>query len=183
MARVYEGMLDAKGKRFGIVVGRTNELLSTRLLEGALDCLRRHGAAEDAIEVAWVPGAFEVPQVARRMALAGRVDVIVCLAALLRGQTPHFDHLAAEITRGAARVAAETGVPVTNGVLTAESLEQGLERAGAKVGNRGWQGALAGIELARVVDEVGAGRATAAARPRAARAARRGLARARRRAR
>ena len=154
MPRIYEGTLDARGKKFGIVIGRRNELLSHRLLEGALDCLRRHGADDESIAVVWVPGSFEVPQLARRVAASGHVDAVICLGALLRGDTPHFEHVAAEATRGLARIAAETGVPVAHGVLAADTLEQGLERAGTKGGNRGWEAALTAIEMARLVEEV-----------------------------
>lgn len=155
--RVIEGRLDASGRRFGIIVSRTNEVISARLLEGALDCLRRHGAAEEAFEIVWVPGAFEAPQAAGRLSASGRVDAVITLATLIRGETPHFDHLAAEITRGTARVAMDSGVPGTFGVVTADSLEQAMERAGGKQGNKGWAAALAAIELVSVLEGVDRG--------------------------
>ena len=169
---VIEGRLDATGRRFGIIVSRTNEVISTRLLDGALDCLKRHGAAADDLEIVWVPGAFEAPQAAARLAATGRVDAMITLATLVRGETPHFDYLAGEITRATARVALESGIPGTFGVLTAESLEQALERAGGKQGNKGWQAALAAIELAAVLE--GVNRAPAAPRGRGGRPRRRG---------
>ena len=153
--RVIEGKLDAAGRRFGIVVGRTNDVVSTRLLDGALDCLRRHGADDGDIEVVWVPGAFEAPQAARKLAESGRVDAMITIATLIRGETPHFDYLAGEVTRATARIALESGIPGAFGVVTADSLDQALERAGGKQGNKGWQAALAVIELAAVLDRVG----------------------------
>jgi len=161
---IVEGRLDASGKRFGIVVSRTNELVSSRLLEGALDCLRRHGAADHDIEVVRVPGAFEAPQAAQALARTGRVDAMITLATLIRGETPHFDYLAGEVTRDTARVALESGIPGTFGVVTADSLEQATERAGGKQGNKGWQAALAAIELVRVIDTVATARVAASAR-------------------
>jgi len=145
--KVRKGHLDASGRKFAIVVSRFNEFVTQRLLEGALDCLQRHGAKEDDLEVAWVPGAFEIPYVAKKIAESGACDGIVCLGAVIRGATPHFDYVANEVAKGVARVALETGVPTVYGVITADSIEQAVERAGAKVGNRGFDAALATIEL------------------------------------
>ena len=148
MAKTYEGKLLAEGLRFGIVVSRFNEFISKSLLSGALDSLKRHEAAEEDIDTAWVPGSFEIPLVARRMAVSGKYDSIICLGAVIRGSTPHFDYVAAEVSKGIARVSFETGVPVAFGIITADNLEQAVDRAGAKAGNKGWQAALTAIEMA-----------------------------------
>lgn len=149
----YEGMLDAKGIKFGIVVARFNEFISTRLLDGAVDCIIRHGAGKNAIEVAWVPGAFEIPLVAARMAESGKYDTVICLGAVIRGGTPHFDYVAAEVSKGIARVALDSKVPVAMGVLTTDSIEQAVERAGTKAGNKGWQAAAGAIEMAQLMKQ------------------------------
>lgn len=148
MPRVHEGKLEAGTRRFAIVVSRFNSLITGKLLDGALDCLRRHGCPEDNVEIAWVPGAFELPLVARRMAGAGRFDVVICLGAVIRSETPHFDFVAAEAARGIARVALDSGTPVTFGVITADDVEQAVNRAGVRSGNRGWDAALNAIEMA-----------------------------------
>jgi len=140
--------------RAGIVVSRFNELVTRQLLAGALDCLRRHGAEDDAVSVAWVPGAFEIPLVARRLASSGSVDGVVCLGAVIRGATAHFDYVAGQAAAGVARVALDTGVPVILGVLTIDTIEQAIERAGAKAGNKGWDAALAAIEMASLLREL-----------------------------
>ena len=145
--RVVEGTLDGRGLRIGCVVSRFNDFIAHRLLEGALDCLRRHGIAETDITVARVPGALEIPVAARRLALSRKFDAIVCIGCVIRGETPHFEQVGAETARGVAAVALETGVPVTFGVLTTENLHQAIERAGAKGGNKGWDAALAAIEM------------------------------------
>lgn len=145
--KVHKGHLVASGRKFTIVVSRFNEFITKKLVEGALDCLLRHGAKEDDLEVAWVPGAFEIPYVAKKIAESRTCDGIVCLGAVIRGATPHFDYVANEVSKGVARVALETGVPTVYGVITADSIEQAVERAGAKVGNRGFDAALATIEL------------------------------------
>lgn len=147
----YEGNLDAKGLKFGIVVARFNEFISTRLLDGAIDCIVRHGAAKNAIEVAWVPGAFEIPLVASKMAESGKYDAIVCLGAVIRGGTPHFDYVASEVSKGIAKVSLDTKVPVAMGVLTTDTIEQAVERAGTKAGNKGWQAASGAIEMAQLL--------------------------------
>ena len=147
MAKVYEGNLQAAGKGYGLVVSRFNEFISGKLLEGALDCLRRHGADEKRIEVVWVPGSFEIPVTAKRMAGSKKYDAVVCLGAVIRGGTPHFDYIAAEVSKGVAQASMETGKPVIFGVITTDTLEQAIERAGTKAGNKGWEAALAAIEM------------------------------------
>jgi 6,7-dimethyl-8-ribityllumazine synthase len=150
MARIFEGSLDAKQLRVAIVVSRFNESIGLRLLDGALDCLRRHGASEDDISITWVPGAFEIPGAAARLASSGEVDAVVCLGAVIRGETAHFDYVAGHASNGIGRVALDTGVPVTNGVLTTNTTEQAQERAGGKGGNKGFEAALAAIEMANL---------------------------------
>lgn len=148
MSTTYEGKLLAEGFRFGIVVSRFNELITRRLLSGARDALRRHGADEEKLDVAWAPGSFEVPMVAQRLAGSGRYDAVICLAAVIRGDTPHFEYVAAEAAKGIAKVGLDTGVPTIFGVVTADSIEEAIERAGAKAGNRGADAAMAAIEMA-----------------------------------
>jgi 6,7-dimethyl-8-ribityllumazine synthase len=146
----FEGMLNGKGMKFALVVGRFNELISTRLHEGALDCLRRHEVAEEHIDVAWVPGALEMPLVAQRLAASKRYDAVVCLGAVIRGGTPHFDYVAGEAAKGIAKVSLDTGVPVVFGVLTTDTIEQAVERAGTKAGNKGWSAAATALEMANL---------------------------------
>lgn len=148
MSKVFEGYLKGDGLKFGLVVSRFNEFVSLRLLEGAMDCLRRHGVDDDDITVVWVPGAFDIPAVAKRMGDSGKFDAVVCLGAVIRGATPHFDIVAAEAAKGVAHAAMQTGVPTVFGVITADNLEQAIERAGSKSGNRGWDAARSGLELA-----------------------------------
>jgi 6,7-dimethyl-8-ribityllumazine synthase len=150
----YEGRLLAGDYKFGIVVSRFNEFISKNLLSGALDSLKRHEAADDNIDVAWVPGSFEIPLVAQKFAASGRYDAVICLGAVIRGNTPHFDYVAAEVSKGVARVGLETGVPVTFGIITADTLEQAVDRAGAKAGNKGWQAALTAIEMANLMSSM-----------------------------
>ena len=150
----YEGMLDAKGLKFGLVVARFNEFISTRLLDGAVDCIVRHGAGKSGIEVAWVPGAFEIPLVAAKMAESGKYDAVICLGAVIRGGTPHFDYVAAEVSKGIAKVSLDSKIPVAMGVLTTDSIEQAVERAGTKAGNKGWQAAAGAIEMASLVKKL-----------------------------
>jgi len=154
MANVKKGELNAKGRKFALVVSRFNEFITGKLLDGAIDCLTRHGAADDDIDVVWVPGAFEIPVLARRVAGSGRYDGVVCLGAVIRGQTPHFDYVASEVSKGVAHVALESGVPVTFGVLTTDTIEQAIERAGTKAGNKGADAALAAIELADLMGKI-----------------------------
>ena len=143
----HEGRLDARGMKVGLVVSRFHEALASRLLEGAVDCLVRHGAAEEDLRVVRVPGVFEIPLLAQRLARSGKVDSVVCLGVLIRGETPHFDLVAAETARGVARAGLDSGVPVVLGIVTAESADQAAERAGGKVGNRGFDAALSAIEM------------------------------------
>lgn len=147
----YEGQLTGEGLSIGVVIARFNEFISGKLLSGAMDCLTRHGADPAQIEVAWVPGAFEIPLVAGRMARSGRYDVVLCLGAVIRGSTPHFDYVAAEVSKGVAKVGLDTGVPVMFGVLTTDTIEQAVERAGTKAGNKGWDAAVAGLEMANLL--------------------------------
>ena len=145
--QVFEGKLNASGFKFGIVVSRFNEFLTGKLLEGAIDCLKRHGAEEDKIDVAYVPGAFEVPYAASRMVKSGRYDAVICLGAIIRGDTPHFDYIAAESSKGIARLALDNNMPVVYGMVTADTLDQAIERAGTKAGNKGWDAALSATEM------------------------------------
>ncbi|MHB8718036.1 MAG: 6,7-dimethyl-8-ribityllumazine synthase [Candidatus Dormibacteria bacterium] len=151
---VHTGKLDASGTRFGIVVSRFNDVVSQRLLEGAVDCLVRHGARETDITVAWVPGAFEIPAAARELAEHGNVDAVVCLGVVIRGATTHFDLVAAEAARGVAAVHAASGIPTGFGVVTAENLEQALDRAGGKAGNKGADAALAAVEMVNLIRNI-----------------------------
>lgn len=148
---VYEGDLIGSGLKIGIVVSRFNELLSSRLLGGAQDALARHGVAVEDVDVAWVPGAFEIPLVASKLATSKRYDAIVALGVVIRGATPHFEYVAAEVSKGIAHVSLATGVPVAFGVVTADSIEQAVERAGTKHGNKGWDAATSAIEMANVL--------------------------------
>ena len=146
--RTFEGTFDAKDLRVGIVAGRFNEAITKRLVEGAVDCLVRHGVPDDAISLAWVPGAFEIPAVARRMATSGEFDAIVCLGAVIRGETAHFDYVAGHASNGIGQLSVEVDIPVTNGVLTTENTAQAEDRAGGKMGNKGFEVAMAAIEMA-----------------------------------
>jgi 6,7-dimethyl-8-ribityllumazine synthase len=157
LPKVLEGQLAAQGLRFAIVVSRFNSLVTQRLLEGALDALRRHGADENAITVVYVPGSFEIPLVAKRLAQSGAFDAVICLGCILRGDTPHFEYVASEAAKGIAQVALETGVPTIFGVVTADTLEQALERAGAKAGNRGFEAAMTAMEMANLMRQLSAG--------------------------
>ena len=153
--KVVEGKLEADGLSFALVVSRFNEALTSRLEDGAIDCLVRHGADPEAITVFRVPGAWEIPMVAAKVAENGGVDAVICVGALVRGGTAHFDLLAAEVAKGIAQTAMSAGVPVTFGVITADTLEQAVERAGTKMGNKGWEAALAAIEMARLYQGLG----------------------------
>jgi 6,7-dimethyl-8-ribityllumazine synthase len=148
MTKIFEGQLNAKDKKFGIVVSRFNELICKKLLEGALDCLSRHGCNPDDIEIAWVPGSFEIPVAAKHLAQRKKYDAIICIGAVIRGATPHFEYIAAEVTKGVAQVGLEYNLPVVYGIITPDNLEQALERAGTKAGNKGWDAALSAIEMA-----------------------------------
>lgn len=152
---VFEGHLVGTGLKFGIVVSRFNELLGSRLLSGAQDALVRHGVSESDIDVAWVPGAFEIPLVARKLAESGRYDAVVALGVVIRGGTPHFEYVAGEVSKGIAKVTLDSGVPVMFGVITADTIEQAVERAGTKAGNKGWEAAMGAIEMATLVKAMG----------------------------
>lgn len=154
MVQVYEGNLITQGKKYGIVVGRFNEFISSKLLGGALDALKRHGAQEDEISVAWVPGAFEIPLAAQKMAESGRYDAVITLGAVIRGSTPHFDYVAGEVSKGVAAISLKTGVPTVFGVLTTDTIEQAVERAGTKAGNKGWEAAATAIEMANLMEQL-----------------------------
>ncbi len=152
--KIIEGNLTAKNKKFGIVVSRFNELISKQLLSGAQDCLLRHECKNDNITVAWVPGSFEIPLVAKKMAQSSKYDAIICLGAVIRGGTPHFEYIASEVSKGVANVGLETGVPVIFGILTTDTIEQALERAGIKAGNKGWDAALSSIEMVNLLTKL-----------------------------
>jgi 6,7-dimethyl-8-ribityllumazine synthase len=154
MPAVIEGLLDASGKRFGIIVSRFNDLISKKLLEGAMDCLLRHKADKDAITVVWTPGALEIPPVAQKMAASKKFDAVICLGAVIRGGTPHFDYVASEMSKGIAKVALEQKLAVINGVLTTDTIDQAIERAGAKAGNKGWNAALSAIEMVDLLGKI-----------------------------
>ena len=155
MGKSFGGSLLGKGLKFGVVVSRFNEFITTKLLDGAQDALLRHGVNQDDIDVAWVPGSFEIPLVARSLAQTKRYDAIICLGAVVRGATPHFEYIAAEMTKGIARVGQDTGVPVSYGVITADTLEQAIERAGTKAGNKGFDAATDAIEMANLLRNIG----------------------------
>jgi 6,7-dimethyl-8-ribityllumazine synthase len=152
---VYEGKLQAKGFRIGIILSRFNQFISERLLEGARDALSKLGAEEGDLQIYKVPGSFEIPVIAKKLALSKRVDGILCLGALIRGDTPHFDFLSAEVTKGLAQIAMEDGIPVSFGVLTVDTIEQGIERAGSKAGNKGYDAAFSLIETLNLIRESG----------------------------
>lgn len=154
MVKHVRGILSAEKRKFAIVVSRFNEFISQKLLEGALDCLLRHKAIEDNIKIYWVPGSFEVPLIAKKLSVKSKHDAVICLGAVIRGQTPHFDYIAAEVTKGIAHTALETGLPVIYGVITADTLEQAIERAGTKSGNKGWDAALSAIEMADLIGKI-----------------------------
>lgn len=151
MGKTIQGQLKADEKRFCILVSRFNEFITKRLLEGALDCIHRHGGKEKDVDVVWVPGSFEVPIIALKMAQSTQYDSVICLAAVIRGGTAHFEYIASEVTKGIAQVGLQTGIPVIYGVLTCDTIEEAVERAGTKHGNKGWQAALSGIEMADLV--------------------------------
>jgi len=155
MSKQYEGMLLGKGLKFGVVISRFNEFFSKKLLEGAQDALLRHGVSEEDIEIAWTPGSFEMPLIAQKLAQTKKYDAVICLGAVIRGGTPHFDYIAAEVTKGIAKVNMDTGVPVIYGVITTDNLEQAIERSGTKAGNKGFDAAVSAIEMANLVKSIG----------------------------
>ncbi|HEY3297304.1 MAG TPA: 6,7-dimethyl-8-ribityllumazine synthase [Armatimonadota bacterium] len=154
MAKVFEGKLSAEGMKVGIVVSRFNEFITNKLVSGALDNLVRHGAKDEDIEIAWVPGTFEIPLVAQKLAASKKYDAVICLGAVIRGATPHFDYIAAEVTKGIAHVGLSTGVPTIFGVITTDTIEQAIERAGTKVGNKGFDAAQTAIEMANLLKQL-----------------------------
>jgi 6,7-dimethyl-8-ribityllumazine synthase len=155
MGKPFEGMLLGKGLKFGLVVSRFNEFITKKLVEGAQDALLRHGVSQEDIDVAWVPGSFELPFVAQKLAQTKRYDAIICLGAVIRGGTPHFEYIAAEVTKGIAKVGLDSGLPVIYGIVTADTLEQAIERAGTKEGNQGFKAATSAIEMANLVKSIG----------------------------
>ncbi|MDR0306837.1 MAG: 6,7-dimethyl-8-ribityllumazine synthase [Chitinispirillales bacterium] len=154
MSTVVQGMLSGSGKSFGIIAGRFNELITSKLLDGALDCLERHGVNANDITVCWVPGAFEIPVAAQRMARSKKHDAVICLGTVIRGSTPHFDYVASEVSKGIAKVSLDESLPVIFGVLTTDSIEQAVERAGTKAGNKGWDAALGALEMADLFTKI-----------------------------
>ncbi len=155
MSKHFEGVLLGKGLKFGVVVSRFNEFLTKKLLEGAQDALARHGVNEEDIDIAWVPGSFEIPLVAKKLTQAKKYDAVICLGAVIRGGTPHFEYIASEVTKGVAKVGLDAGLPVVFGIITADTLEQAIERAGTKEGNRGFQAAVDAIEMANLLGSMG----------------------------
>ena len=154
MSKRYEGLLLGKGLKFGVVVSRFNELITTRLLEGAKDALLRHGVNEADIDVAWTPGCLEIPLVAKKLAQSNKYNAVICLGAVIRGGTPHFEYVAGEVNRGLGRVNLDTGLPVIHGIITADTLEQAIQRAGSKEGNKGFAAAVSAIEMANLLQTI-----------------------------
>jgi 6,7-dimethyl-8-ribityllumazine synthase len=154
MATHYEGILIGKGLKFAVVVSRFNELITTKLLEGARDALLRHGVAEGDIDTAWTPGCLEIPLISKKLAQSNKYDAIVCLGAVIRGGTPHAEYVASEVSRGIGRVGLDTGLPVIQGIITADTLEQAIQRAGAKEGNKGFTAAVSAIEMANLLKAI-----------------------------
>ncbi len=154
MPKVHKGILDAKDRSFGIVASRFNEFITQKLWDGCLDCLKRHNAAEDKITLAWVPGSFEIPYLASRMANSKKYDAIICLGTIIRGETPHFNYIANQVSRCIAQISLDSGVPVIFGLITADSLEQAIERAGTKAGNKGWDAAISAMEMVDLFNQI-----------------------------
>lgn len=154
MAEIIEGMLSGNGKKFGIIVGRFNELITSKLREGAIDALIRHGVDGNDITIAWTPGAFEMPLIAKKMAASQKYDAVIVLGAVIRGSTPHFDYVSAEVSKGVASASMETGVPIIFGVLTTDTIEQAIERAGTKAGNKGFDAAMSAIEMSDLITKL-----------------------------
>ena len=154
MARIIQGKLDATGSRFAIVISRFNSLISDRLLSGALDALERHGAAPDNISIVWVPGSFEIPSIAKKLALSQKYDAVICLGALLRAETPHFEYLSSAVTKELGQIGLESGIPVINGVLTCNTMEQAVDRAGLKTGNKGFDASVTAIEMVELMKQL-----------------------------
>ena len=155
MSKLFQGVLLGEGLKFGVVVSRFNEFITKKLLEGAQDALLRHGVSDGDIDVAWVPGSFEIPLVVKKLAQTKQYDAIICLGAVIRGETPHYEYIATEVTKGIAKVGLETGLPISYGIITADSLEQAIERAGTKIGNKGFDAAVDAIEMANLLKSIG----------------------------
>lgn len=151
MPNTIQGHLNADGKKFAIIVSRFNEFITTRLVDGSLDCIERHGGDLNTVDIYWVPGSFEIPTIAAKLAKSKKYDAIICVAAVIRGGTPHFEYVASEVTKGIAHVSLESGLPVIYGVLTCDNIEDAIERAGTKQGNKGWDAALSAIEMANLL--------------------------------
>lgn len=156
MSKNYQGMLSGKGLKFAIVIARFNEIITGRLLEGAKDSLLRHGVSEQDIDIAWTPGSMEIPLAAKKMIETGKYNAIVCLGCVIRGGTPHFEYVASEVNRGISRLSLDSGIPVIQGIITADNIEQAIDRAGAKEGNRGFTAANSAIEMANLIKSFGA---------------------------
>lgn len=154
MPNIIEGKIVGKGKKFGIVVSRFNEFISSKLLDGALDCFQRHEVKEGDIDIAWVPGSFEIPITAMKMAQSKKYDAVVCLGTVIRGATPHFNYISSEVTKGVAQINLQTGVPTIFGVITSDTIEQAIERAGTKAGNKGWDAAMSAMEMAELIKSI-----------------------------
>ncbi|MFN3135986.1 MAG: 6,7-dimethyl-8-ribityllumazine synthase [Candidatus Kryptonium sp.] len=152
--KIFKGNLIAQGLKFGIVVSRFNELVTSKLLDGAIDCLKRHGTNDEDIEIFYSPGSFEIPLIAKKVAQTGKYNAIICLGAIIRGETPHFDYIASEVSKGIAQVQLETGIPIAFGVITTDDVEQALNRSGMKNGNKGWDAALTAIEMANLINQI-----------------------------
>ena len=155
MGKIYQGNLIGTGLKFGIIVSRFNEFITSKLLSGALDALNRRGVSDEDVDVAWVPGAFEIPMAAQKMADSGKYDAVICLGAVIRGSTPHFDYVAAEASKGIANVGLKAGLPVIFGVITTDTIEQAIERAGTRIGNKGVEASEAAIEMANLYKSIG----------------------------
>jgi 6,7-dimethyl-8-ribityllumazine synthase len=155
MIKTLQGQLNAQNRRFAMVISRFNEFISQKLLDGAMDCLLRHGADEKNMTIHWVPGSFEIPLIAQKAAATGQFDAIICLGTIIRGDSPHFEYIASEVAKGIAHVSLNSGTPVAFGIITADSTEQAIERAGTKSGNKGWDAALSAIEMADLIKKIG----------------------------
>jgi 6,7-dimethyl-8-ribityllumazine synthase len=154
MSKIYEGMLQGKGLKFAIVIARFNEFITGKLLDGAQDAMKRHGVNDIDVDVAWAPGSFEIPLVAKKLAETKKYDAIICLGAVIRGATPHFEYVASEVSKGIAKVGLDSGIPIAYGIITADNLEQAIERAGTKAGNRGFDAATNAIEMANLLKNI-----------------------------
>lgn len=154
MANIIEGNLSAEGKKFAIVAGRFNDFITSKLVDGAIDCIKRHGGDENTIDIAWVPGAFEIPLMSKKLAETSKYDGVICLGAVIRGATAHFDFVSGEVAKGISKVSLEASLPVIFGVLTTDTIEQAIERAGTKAGNKGWEAALAAVEMSSAFESL-----------------------------